>query len=163
MWIAVPRLQTPTYKRTRSHQIPDFATFGQAPSSSTSSCCTQVLPSLEDVDRLSVKELKALLQRHEVRHQDCLEKADLQRKVRLLVTQKAAEKSLLEGSAAARSSVKGGYTSQEAAAADASSSSAPPPVAPTAPDQSARTSKLPGDSRLRKRVTKKLHFNRFSC
>lgn len=40
---------------------------------------------------MNVKELKAFLQQHGVRHQDCLEKAELQQKARTLVADPARQ------------------------------------------------------------------------
>ncbi|GAQ78762.1 hypothetical protein KFL_000180450 [Klebsormidium nitens] len=115
----------------------------QAPSSSTPSRRAQGLPSLEDIDRLSVKELKGLLQQHGVGCQECLEKADLKRKVRALVGKSAAQPSPETRPPAARSSGEGRFTFQEAAASSTSSSSAAAPVASTTPEGSAGKTRLP--------------------
>jgi hypothetical protein len=68
-----------------------------------------------------VKELKALLQQNGVGHQECLEKSDLQRKVRALIQPPTPESSEARKPSSA-ASISGG---SEAAAAPQRSSEAP--------------------------------------
>jgi hypothetical protein len=68
-----------------------------------------------------VKELKALLQQNGVGHQECLEKSDLQRKVRALIQPPTPEPHEARKASGAASTSSG----SEAAAAPQGSSEAP--------------------------------------